>query len=381
MTLARLLLVDDHKMLLDSLARLFRDDPTIGEIRTAETGAEAIEAARTDPPDLVVMDYQLPDMTGADAIRVLRAEHPGLKVIVLTGSDRRGAYLEAVEAGCSAWVRKTRGVDELVAAVHDVNAGLDLLDRELERLPPDGQLVLHYQPVVDLATREIVGFEALVRWDDPERGLRPPAEFIPAAEETGVITRLSQWVAREAATQLATWQREFPSSPRRWMSINVSASSLVRREFADEVRALLDASGLDPGDVVLEVTETVVLEDTDETATHLADLKAHGMRLALDDFGTAFSSLSYLRRFPFDHIKIDRSFTAELPASDRTRLLVEAIGQLAAAIGLTGIAEGIEQLEQADLLLAAGWRLGQGYLFARPADAATIETLLRRASL
>ena len=377
MSAARLLLVDDHKMLLDSLVRLFRDEPAIGEIATASTGTEAISAARDAPPDLVIMDFQLPDMTGADATRVLRAEHPDVKVIILTGSERRGAYMEAIEAGCSAWVRKTRGVDELVAAVHAVIAGDEGHHHDPAPQPREEQLVLHYQPVVELATGRIVGFEALVRWHDPERGLRAPADFIPEAEETGFITRLGRWAVNEAVNQLATWQQQFPSHPRRWMSVNVSASSLMRPEFGVEVRRTLDDAGVAPEDLVLEVTETVVLEDTEETNSHLVDLKAHGMRLALDDFGTAFSSLSYLRRFPFDHIKIDRSFTAELPGSDRTRLLVETIGRLAIAFGLTGIAEGIEHPEQATFLRDVGWQLGQGFLYARPANPGVIEALLR----
>ncbi|MGZ4561646.1 MAG: EAL domain-containing protein [Mycobacteriaceae bacterium] len=375
-TAARVLIVDDHAMLAESLGRLLADDPLITVIGTAHTGADGLERARSARPDIVLMDYQLPDIDGASVTRALKAELPDIKVIAMTGSDRPGAHRAMLDAGATAWLRKTRAVQELRRAVRSVHAGETVGDDELAELPTLGEIVVYYQPVVELATQWIVGFEALVRWDHPDRGVVAPAAFLAAAEETGFIHEIGRAVGTTAVQQLATWQQRFPSTEQLSMAVNVSASGLTRPETAAEFADAIASTSVNPAQVTLEITETVLLEESDAVLDGLNRLRNLGVKLALDDFGTAFSSLSYLRRFPFDAIKLDVSFTADLPHTPRSTLLVEAMLHLARTLGVSVVAEGIERADQADSLRACGCTLGQGYLYSPPVPAAAIEALL-----
>jgi len=362
----RVVVVDDHEMFGESLVRLLGDDPAITVVARATTAAAGIAAVLAHHPDVVVMDFQLPDADGASATRELREIAPHARVVVLTGSESRGAYVAAMEAGALAWVRKTRAVHELRVPIHRVAAGEHPANDELSALPPVDQLIVHYQPVVELATTSLVGFEALVRWAHPDRGLVLPGEFIAHAEETGYIHELGAAVLTSACAQLRDWQSRHPSL---WVSVNVSPSQLARPEFERLVSDAVRASGIQPDRLVLEITETVLLDDEPAGIERLADLQQElGVRVALDDFGTAFSSLSYLRRFAFDHIKIDTSFTAELPHSARAVQLIQAVAQVATTVGTDAICEGIERHDQLGVLTDAGWRLGQGFLFSPARD-------------
>jgi EAL domain-containing protein (putative c-di-GMP-specific phosphodiesterase class I) len=374
----RVVVVDDHEMFAESIVRLLNDDPEIEVVAVASNATDGIELAKAQRPDIVLMDYHLPDMDGAAATRLLSRDCPQIAVIALTGSERPGAYYAAMEAGSAAWVRKTRAGQDLRDAVHNVYAGRRVEDDELVDLPELQHLRVHYQPVVELDTGHVVGFEALVRWLHPTRGVVLPGQFLPLAEETGYINDIDGHVAGLAAHQLAEWRGLFPQLAGLWMSVNVSASRLARADFPDTVAELLAVTRIPPDTFVLEITETVLLDDSAGTTARLGLLKDLGVRLALDDFGTAFSSLSYLRRFPFDHLKIDHSFTAELPGSTRAMQLIEAVQQLATAIGITAIAEGIEREDQSAALRRSGWQLGQGYLFAHPRPASDCAELLAR---
>lgn len=371
----RVVIVDDHEMLVESLVRLLGDADDIVVVDTASTGAAGIALARAVRPDVVLMDFQLPDMDGAAATRSLLEHVPEARVIMLTGSDRPGAYYAATQAGVLAWIRKTRAVHDLVDAVRRVHSGERVEAEEHSHLPALHEIVVHYQPVIDLNDGAIVGFEALARWAHPSRGLLGPHHFLPLAEETGFVAAIDAQVARVAAEQVARWAERFPQHPL-WVSLNLSGSELNRPGVEDNLRTVIADAAIPPDRLVVEVTETVLLDDTDDTIVRLGRLKDIGTQLSLDDFGTAFSSLSYLHRFPFDHLKIDTSFTAELPDSRRTLLLVETIHHLAEAIGLHGIAEGIERPEQAEVLRGVGWELGQGYLYSRPISAAECDALI-----
>ena len=351
------LVIDDHEMLAESLVRLLSEDPDVFSLGTAQTGAEGLERARLQRPDIVLMDFQLPDMDGATATRMILDELPETKVISLSGSDSPGSHYAAMEAGSSAWVNKTRAIHDLRDIIHRVHAGVAVPDQDDAELPSVTDLRVHYQPVVELATGRIVGFEALVRWAHPVRGLVMPDEFLPLAEQTGFINEIGHAVGAQATRQLAAWQRRIGDAPLS-MSVNISAVALERPDVVDRFVEFVRAAGIRPEDLIVEITESVLLADGEGTLLTMKRLKDAGVRLALDDFGTAFSSLSYLRQFPFDELKIDTSFTAELPGSSRSMLLMEAIHQLAAAIGIEGVAEGIEREEQADALRDAGWELG-----------------------
>ncbi len=372
----RVLVVDDHQMFAESLVRLLDEDPDITVLGAETTASGGIAMALSLRPDIVLLDFQLPDMDGAAATIELRRQLPDVKVIVVSGSSMPGARRASFEAGSNAWLRKTSAASDLVDAVRRVHSGQPVLTSDADDIPKVSELVVHYQPVVELATVRIIGFEALVRWNHPDRGLLRPADFLPLAEETGFILELSRTVLQLAANALVQWQRAFPRQPRLWVSVNVSASCIDHPPFVDWVEETLAATGLQPSDLVLEITETVLVNETQQTVGNLARLKELGVRLALDDFGTAFSSISYLRQFPFDHLKIDTSFTAELPHHPRAVLLVESILHIAEVLGMTAIAEGVERLEQEECLLAAGWSYAQGYHYAHPLDPADVPPLL-----
>jgi EAL domain-containing protein (putative c-di-GMP-specific phosphodiesterase class I) len=360
----RVLIVDDHELLAQSLARVLGDDPTISVIGTEATASAGIQRASKDRPEIVIMDYALPDLDGAGATKLLKAKFPEMALIMLTGSDRPGSYSAAIDAGCQAWIRKTRASSELSDAIHRVAAGEHVRAENYEELPPLRELAIYFQPVLELRERQLVGFEALVRWQHPRYGLLLPARFLPIAETTGYITDIGRHVTYEAARALRELQRMNSTTPPLWMSVNVSAVGLSRPNILDEFDALLEKTGIDPATLVLEITETALLAESPEIEANMLGLKARGMHLSLDDFGTAFSSLSYLRRFPFDHVKLDTTFTADLPYAPRAVLLVESIRQLASTMGATGIAEGIERPEQAACLIDVGWDLGQGFLYS-----------------
>jgi len=371
----RLLIVDDHVMFAESLSRLLDIDPTIEVVGIALDGMTALRLARSCFPDIVLVDFALPDMNGAELTSALRAELPDVRIISLAASGSGGARRAMIRAGSSGWVSKTRAVRDLVSAVHDVHGGKRVTESHIDGQPELDELELHYQPVLDLVSGSVQGFEALVRWQDPARGLIYPDEFLPAMEENGRIDSLSCWVIERAMLDLAAWKdRSIAVEP--WVSVNISASSLKSADVVDTVVGCLERYNLHPSKLIVELTETVLLDEDAFAKASLERLRAYGVRIAIDDFGTAFSSLAYLRRFAFDLVKIDASFTAELPESARAMALVEAIQHLAQSVGLTGIAEGIERTEQAEALVAAGWRLGQGYLFSHAVDATTCEAML-----
>jgi EAL domain-containing protein (putative c-di-GMP-specific phosphodiesterase class I) len=360
----RVLLVDDHELLVESLVRLLGDDPMISVIGTETTALAGIKRAAKEQPQVVIMDYSLPDLDGARATKLLKEGHPEIAVIMLTGSELPGSYSAAIEAGCEAWIRKTRASSDLRDAIRRVAAGESVRAEEYEELPPLRELVVHYQPVVELANRRVVGFEALVRWQHPRRGLLLPAQFLSFAEATGYITDIGHHVTTEATFALRDFQRVSPAAAPLWLSVNVSAVGISTSGIVGRFKEVLAATSIDPRTLVLEITETAMLDELSEIEENVRELKALGFQLSLDDFGTAFSSLSYLRRFPFDHVKLDTSFTADLPSVPRAILLVESILHLASTMGATGIAEGIERPEQAQCLIDVGWALGQGFLYS-----------------
>lgn len=240
-----------------------------------------------------------------------------------------------------------------------------------------GQLCLHYQPEVDLETGRIVALEALVRLQHPERGLIPPGEFIPIAEESGLIVPMGEWVLTEACAQLGAWRRAGPVADDVRVAVNVSARQLSRPDLPQVVARALASASLDPDALCLEITESAIIRDTEVAMANLHAIKARGVFIALDDFGVGFSSLSQIRELPpVDVIKVDRSFTAGLGRNESDAAVVNAVLSLARSLGLTAVAEGIETADQRDRLQGLGCELGQGFYFARPAPAAEIELLL-----
>lgn len=224
-----------------------------------------------------------------------------------------------------------------------------------------GQLAVHYQPVVELVSARVVGVEALVRWQHPGRGLVPPLEFIAAAEDTGLIVPIGAFVLRTACDEIAAWNRSHPDRPALSVAVNLSARQLVSSGLTELVSGALAGSGLDPGLLCLEITESVLMEDGLASRVALLALKSLGVQLAVDDFGTGYSSLLYLRQFPIDLLKVDRSFVAGLGHSPQDSAIVAAVVGLAQGLELAAVAEGVETSEQAFRLTALGCELAQGY--------------------
>jgi diguanylate cyclase (GGDEF)-like protein/PAS domain S-box-containing protein len=251
------------------------------------------------------------------------------------------------------------------------------VEADLQRALMGHELVVHYQPIIDLQEDAIVGFEALARWRHPTRGLLSPVSFIPFAEESDLINRIDSFVLAAACAQTRVWQDEHPDGGDLSISVNVSSRRLIDLTLAEDVAVVLDKVGLAPSSLILEITESAMMRDTEVAAHNLGTLKDLGVRIALDDFGTGYSSLSYLERLPIDILKIDRSFVSTMAQSQSQGGLAPAIVQLARTLGLTTIAEGIENEAQTIHLRQMGCQLGQGYHLAVPQEAKAIGALLR----
>lgn len=242
---------------------------------------------------------------------------------------------------------------------------------ELRRAIEQGELELHFQPILELATQNFAGFEALLRWRHPDRGLVSPAEFIPIAEDTGLIVPMGEWVMREALAEAARWPGELR------IAVNVSTVQLLRGNLVTTLTQALAASGLRHDRVEIEITESVFLENSEQALATLRQLRALGVRVALDDFGTGFSALGYLLAFPFDKIKIDGTFVRALSSTDGASAIVTAVADIGRRLNMSTTAEGIETAEQLRHAHAAGYTEAQGYLISRPMARDAVRALLR----
>ena len=295
-------------------------------------------------------------------------------IAVSTGSSTRpetlirdadAAMYRAKERGKSRYelfdeLMRTRAVERLETE--------SALHRAIER----EELRVHYQPMVDLRDGRVYGVEALVRWEHPTRGLLPPATFVPLAEETGQIAELGDWVLRQACRQAAAWRRRH----RVRLAVNLSARQLVQPELVDTVATVLAQTGVPPGELCLEITESAVLEDTETALAALRGLRRRGVQIGIDDFGTGYASLSVLKDLPADVLKVDRSFVAGLAAGSHDTAIVSAVMGMSGEMGLETVAEGVETPGQAAQLQTIGCRYAQGFHFARPMPADELTELL-----
>jgi diguanylate cyclase (GGDEF)-like protein/PAS domain S-box-containing protein len=284
--------------------------------------------------------------------------------------DADSAMTEAKSLGRGRLVCYSRGMRERAVARLKMEA-------DLEQAIRTGELVLHYQPEIDLATCAVAGFEALVRWPHREHGMIPPGEFIPLAEETGLILPLGDWGLAEACRQVAAW-RAMPETEGQSLrvSVNLSARQFGRPGLAGHVAEVLARSSVAAEDLRLEVTESSLMSNPDSALETMQDLKALGVGLHMDDFGTGYSSLNHLHRYPFDTLKIDRSFIQGIAEEQESMEIVGTILELARSLRMDVVAEGIETAEQVERLKSLGCRLGQGYYFAKPLDAQTVSVML-----
>ena len=253
-------------------------------------------------------------------------------------------------------------------AMHTRAVTLLRLESDLRRALEKDELCVYYQPIVSLASGELHGFEALVRWQHPERGIVSPDDFIPLAEETGLILPIGLRVLRDACKQLRKWQQHSLSNRDLIMSVNLSGKQLMQPDLIERIEEVLRESQINPWHLKLEITETVVMENPQLAAITLAKLRSLGVRLSIDDFGTGYSSLSYLNRFPVDTLKIDRSFVTSMNAADENLQIVKTIITLAGNLGMQVVAEGVESEEQLDQLRSLKCQYGQGFLFSKPLE-------------
>ena len=262
------------------------------------------------------------------------------------------------------------------ATMHQRAVKMLELETDLWRALERDELRLHYQPIIDLASGKISGFEALVRWQHPERGLVSPGDFIPIAEESGLIVPIGWWVLERACQQIKSWQDRFEWEQPLWMSVNLSSKQLSQTDIIERVRGALEGTGLAGTSLKLEITESVIMENTESAAAVLRQIKELGVRLSIDDFGTGYSSLSYLHRFPLDTIKVDRSFVSQMVPGARNSEIVNTIVSMAHGLTMNVVAEGVETAEQLQGLREMGCGYAQGFFISRPQEGARIEELL-----
>jgi diguanylate cyclase (GGDEF)-like protein/PAS domain S-box-containing protein len=333
----------------DEFAALIDDalDPT-----EVEDLAERISRALAEP-------FPLGDglVSGAASIGVATTAEGAGGEELLRQADL--ALYVAKGAGKGQWRRYQAALHTAVLERLELRAALD-------QSVADNSFTLRYQPIVQLATAAAIGFEALVRWNHPTRGLVSPGEFIEVAEESGLIIPIGAWVLRSAMTDAVRWRDSRPAAIAPYLSVNVSARQFRTPGFVEQVQRDLAETGLPPTALMLEITESLLLRDDEQVWADLAALRDIGVRVAIDDFGTGYSSLSYLRHVPIDVLKIDRSFIDTMTSSPQQRALVDGIVRLAHTLGLQVIAEGVEEPAERDLLLDMGCPFGQGYLFALP---------------
>jgi diguanylate cyclase (GGDEF)-like protein len=365
------------KLLCDRLVHSVRDTDTVARLSGDEfaillmgPGSEH-QAERV--AHRVIDSLRAPTRIGEHLVRT------GFSIGLATSGTCAASGIDMLRAADMAmYVAKSGGKGRLEVfqpSHHTAHVERDAVRAELSGALDGGQLELHYQPIVDVSAHQIVGFEALLRWRHPERGLISPLEFIPLAEETGLIVPIGRWVLQEATRQAAAWQDRSPLGRLR-MSVNVSVRQFQHPDLVGDVAEALQRSGLDPTLLTLEITESLFAQDIEETTRKIGLLKDRGIRLALDDFGTGYSSLSYLRRFPIDTLKIDKSFIDGVTTSTEGQAVVGAITQLGQTLHLEVVAEGLETSEQVEALQTLGCPLGQGYHFSRPLVAGDAVKLL-----
>jgi diguanylate cyclase (GGDEF)-like protein/PAS domain S-box-containing protein len=250
------------------------------------------------------------------------------------------------------------------------------LKADLQRALEHGEFILNYQPVIELETGRISGVEALIRWIHPERGLVPPLDFIPLAEETGLIVPIGRWVLREACAYAAGLHERFPSDAPLHMAVNLSAKQIARADIVEDIRTIMQETGIVPSSLILEITESVMMADMELSIARLGELKELGVQIAIDDFGTGYSSLNYVRRFPVDILKVDKSFIDGVSEGGESSALTAAVIELAGILNLKPVAEGIERVDQLERLLELHCALGQGFYFAKPLESANLEQML-----
>jgi diguanylate cyclase (GGDEF)-like protein len=383
--------LDDFKVINDTLGHAAGDGLLIavterisGLVRrgdlVARLGGDEFAILTDDEPDLrrarsmaerLVRDLRVPYVIGEQTITVSASIG-----IASAGEAGRDAAEIVRNADVAMYMAKANGKSGFAVFDPGMHASIRArheLGSELQKAVDLGQLRLVYQPIVSLDSGRISGLEALVRWQHPDRGLVAPGEFIEIAEENGAILPIGRWVLREACERLVAWQKAGSVPPTLFMSVNVSAREIQQPGFVGAVEEALAWAGLEANRLIIEITETALIKATTPTVTTLEALRALGVRVVIDDFGTGYFSLSHLRQFPVDALKIASEFVQVAEGDSRSAALAGAIVALGGSLDIATVAEGIETREHADRMRALGCTFGQGYYFAKPISATEIE--------
>ncbi|MDQ3133174.1 MAG: EAL domain-containing protein, partial [Acidobacteriota bacterium] len=386
--------LDQFKLINDSLGHAAGDQLLVEISRRLKHCLRPGDTvARLGGDEFTILLHDMKDAT--DAYYVAERIHDGLTLpldidghevyttvsigiaLSSTGFDRPADLLRAADTALYRAKALGRARHEVFDQdMHSRVKTLLQLETDLRRAVERRELRVHYQPIIALDTERVTGFEALVRWQHPERGLVYPASFIPAAEETGLIIPIGRWVLEEACRQARAWQERFRPSPPLSLSVNLSGKQFAQPDLLDTIECILSATGFDAGCLKLEITESVVMENAESTAAMLLRLRAIGVQLNIDDFGTGYSSLSYLQRFPISTLKVDRSFVSRMGGRDEDSKIVRAIIMLAHTLGMDVIAEGVETTAQLAELKSLNCGYAQGNLFSRALSVAEVEELL-----
>lgn len=395
--IAVLLLDLDHfKIINDSLGHLIGDHLLIAIARRLENSLRVTDmVARLGGDEFAILLEDIKDISEAtfvtdriqrtltlpfnlDGHEVFTTASIGI-ALSATGYDRSEDLLRNADTAMYRAKAHGRARHEVFdRAMHDRAVARLQLETDLRRAIERKEFQLYYQPIVLLETGRIVGFETLVRWQHLRRGFVAPAEFIPVAEETGLIIPINRWMLREACRQMRTWQSQFPVSPPLTMSMNLSGKQFTQSDLIEQIDEILQETGLEASSLKLEITESAIIEYAEAATVMISQLRSRGIHLCLDDFGTGYSSLSYLHHFPIEMLKIDRSFVKQMDGGGDHIEIVRAIVTLAHNLGIAVVAEGVETAEQLAQLRALECTYGQGYLFSEPVDSEAMAALMER---
>jgi EAL domain-containing protein (putative c-di-GMP-specific phosphodiesterase class I)/DNA-binding NarL/FixJ family response regulator len=405
----KILVIEDDELIRETLLQLLESQSY--RVIVAQNGRVGVQMALSEIPDLILCDVQMPEQDGYEVLRTLRQNSLAATIpfIFLTAQGGKADFRRGMELGADDYLTKPFTKAELLGAISSrvskrqtitqpltvallqaearlndlVNDSTTVaavspeklaLEALLRRALAQGEFQVYYQPQVDIATGQIIGAEALVRWQNPDRGIISPADFIPLAEETGLIIPIGEWVLLSACAQTASWLAA-GFSPFR-VSVNLSARQLSDPELKARIVQILETTGLEPANLELEMTESALVENATVAGTTLNELKALGIRIAVDDFGTGYATLGYLKQFAFDSLKIDQIFVRNANEDAQNAAITTAVILLGHSLNMTVVAEGVETEAELAFLRDQQCDIMQGYLFSRPQPASLFESLL-----